>query len=648
METFKKLLNKRYHLRSIVKKDVFKGVYRDRFLRPRQCIVKAEKVVSSRLKWQAHVHKVYAAQEYMPKCVDYFYEEGCCYLVLECIKGISLAAYLQKVNFRNESWYELNPAVKKDLIHILLNIISITGRFHRKGYIHRSICTSNIFIDRRKRVYFINAGMAWPNVSKRPDPPFGGGMPGFIPPEQYALLTPTEKEDVYGLGALMITLFTGLDPAKFTHHYTIHLAQDLCFLTGSKPIADLIVQCLDDVPARRPSLEAISAVIENYQAEMERSGYTIYSFQCTNEYRDQLSAVLDRASKGVVSSLYALQCEQANANSLGLSDGIAGVLYLLARLRKNNIDVTGSITPYYSALASVKEGASCNDPGLWKGAAGVALAFSEGIKGGLIPDTHENRDYILRALDLSSTSPDMNSGAAGQGIALNLCCNYLDKGTFAQLLKNKVRFIVMLQQKEGYWQPDISFAAGTTGITWFLLDYVEKYGDDKAAQAALRSLHWISRQTNDLRDLCRKKRFTGVVQYDKKTVDEVSGCILTFIKAYEVFKMPRFKKAAEYALSSYPKLILNDNYTQSGGLAGLGELYLEAFRVFKTNEWKLRANWIANILLHSRHFTEGGYCYWIANENTLPAAALTTGNGGIIHFLLRCLYPEQTGYRILQ
>lgn len=626
---YKKLLNRKYRLVSIVKKDVFKGVYRDRFFRTRRCIVKAEKVIPSRLKWQAHVHKVYAAQEYVPKCIDHFYEAGSCYLVLEFIKGISLADYLQKVNFRNESWYELNPAVKKDLIHILLNIIVITGRFHRKGYIHRSICTGNIFIDRRKRVYFINAGMAWPKTSKRPDPP-------------------TEKEDVYGLGALMIALFTGLNPAKFTHHYTTDLAQDLCFLTGSKPIADLIVQCLDDDPLQRPSLETLSSVIESYQAEMERSGYTIYSFQCTNEYRDQLSTVLNRASRGLVSSLYALQCEQANTNCLGLSDGIAGVLYLLARLRKNNIDVTGSISPYYSALESVKEGAFCNDPGLWKGSAGVALAFSEGIKGGLIPDTPSYRDYILRALNLHSTSPDLNNGAAGQGIALNLCCNYLDKSTFAQLLKNKVRYIEMLQQKEGCWQPDISFAGGTTGITWFLLDYVEKYNDDKAAQAALRSLHWISRQTHELRDLCRKKRYTGVVQYDKKTVDEVSGCILTFIKAYEVFKMPRFKKAAENALSSYPKLILNDNYTQSGGLAGLGELYLEAFRVFKTNEWKLRANWIANILLHSRHFTEGGYCYWISNENTLPAAALTTGNGGIIHFLLRCLYPEQTGYRILQ
>jgi hypothetical protein len=331
-----------------------------------------------------------------------------------------------------------------------------------------------------------------------------------------------------------------------------------------------------------------------------------------------------------------------------LSDGIAGILYLLARLRKNNIDVAGCVTPYYKGLEFVKDGALGNDHGLWKGSAGVALAFSEGIKGGLIPDTHEYRDYILRALDLRSISPDMNNGAAGQGIALNLCRNYLDESTFAQLLKNKVRFIVMLQKKEGCWQPGISFAAGTTGITWFLLDYVEKYGDDKAAQAALRSLHWIGRQTNDLRDLCRKKRFTGVVKDDKKTIDEVSGCILTFIKAYEVFKMPRFKKVAEYALSCYPKLILNDNYTQSGGLAGLGELYLEAFRVFKTNEWKLRANWIANLLLHSRNFTDRGYCYWIANEDALPSAALTTGNGGIIHFLLRCLYPEQTGYRILQ
>ena len=98
----------------------------------------------------------------------------------------------------------------------------------------------------------------------------------------------------------------------------------------------------------------------------------------------------------------------------------------------------------------------------------------------------------------------------------------------------------------------------------------------------------------------------------------------------------------------YPPRIIHTNYTQENGLAAIGEVYLEAFRVFKNEEWQHRADWIANVFIHSFFKIADGSGHWVMEQNNPPTADLLIGNSGIIHFLARRLNSDKIGYRLLK
>jgi lantibiotic modifying enzyme len=130
--------------------------------------------------------------------------------------------------------------------------------------------------------------------------------------------------------------------------------------------------------------------------------------------------------------------------------------------------------------------------------------------------------------------------------------------------------------------------------------------------------------------------------------DGGKGIILTLIKSNEVLKENTYKKIAENVLSKYPQHVVNTNFTLQNGLAGIGEVYLEAWRVFKNEEWKSRADWIANVYLNTFFKNEDGSGYWKLEENNPPTADLRNGIGGIVHFISRCLYPDKIGHHMLK
>jgi len=143
-------------------------------------------------------------------------------------------------------------------------------------------------------------------------------------------------------------------------------------------------------------------------------------------------------------------------------------------------------------------------------------------------------------------------------------------------------------------------------------------------------------------------RFNKHVTKGKEKGDERKGIILTLIKAFEVLKDPMYRKRAEEALLYYPELIIKNDFSQDAGLAGLGELYQEAFRVFKDEKWRQRADWIAQIFTCTFCELGEGTGFWMMEERNEPTADFMVGNTGIIHFLLRESNPDQLGYRLLE
>jgi len=119
------------------------------------------------------------------------------------------------------------------------------------------------------------------------------------------------------------------------------------------------------------------------------------------------------------------------------------------------------------------------------------------------------------------------------------------------------------------------------------------------------------------------------------------GIALVLIKAYQVLEIDHYRSLSEEILNEIVERPVITNFTLGSGLAGIGELYLDAFKIFQDEKWRSRANWIAQLFVHTLHVNSqdtGGY--WIPDYQTGYTADLFMGNSGIIHFLMRCTSPQ--------
>jgi lantibiotic modifying enzyme len=293
-------------------------------------------------------------------------------------------------------------------------------------------------------------------------------------------------------------------------------------------------------------------------------------------------------------------------------------------------------------------------PGLYIGASGMALALAEGITSSLLEDNESQREKMLSCLEMQTEEINVVDGIAGQGIALLQCSSLLKKDSFQHLLNRIVDQLLSKQQKDGSWPNHFGKkrkSAGTfdfnyddTGIIWFLLDYISLCPNSEAEHAIRIALDTIRKDKalmNQFHDLVATR-----TSYEQG--DGGKGMLLMFLKSYQVLQENSYKQIAEKALYKFPASIVNPNFTQQNGLAGMGELYLEAWQVLKNEEWKLRADWIANVFLHTFFKKEEDSGYWVMDQNNPPTADLLQDVSGIIHFLARCFYPQKMGYRLLK
>jgi Lanthionine synthetase C-like protein len=71
------------------------------------------------------------------------------------------------------------------------------------------------------------------------------------------------------------------------------------------------------------------------------------------------------------------------------------------------------------------------------------------------------------------------------------------------------------------------------------------------------------------------------------------------------------------------------------GLAGLGEIYLEAAAILEDTRWLRRAEEIASVIIALAHGHEDDDLTWLVEDPFTPCADLMIGCSGVIHFLAR-------------
>ncbi len=286
-------------------------------------------------------------------------------------------------------------------------------------------------------------------------------------------------------------------------------------------------------------------------------------------------------------------------------------------------------------------------PGLHFGEAGVAVAVVDAIAAGDVRRSADVDRFLERSLSGTLDWPDITHGAAGQGIAALYSADRLKDPSLAEHAHRCAAFLVAAQRRDGSWKlpPGIDglsgqtltgFAHGAAGMTFFLAEYACRFRDAGARRATRLGAAWLVNRAIPAGGGARLEWAYGTHTRRRWHwwCHGGPGIALTFLKLYEETQSARYADLARRALRAHPMRVRHHNLTACHGLAGLGEIYLEAARVLGEREWYDRAAVLSGDLLLLAHDTGLG-TGWLAEDPHQATPDLMIGYGGVVHFLLR-------------
>jgi serine/threonine protein kinase len=138
------------------------------------------------------------------KVYDFFEENNTAYMVMEYLRGKSLAKLVEERG---------GALSEKEAVGYILKVCEALDVVHKAGYLHRDIKPENIIVCGDGRVVLVDFGAARAYMAGKTGRMTVILTPGFAPYEQYATMArfgPTL--DIYALGATLYYLLTGEVP----------------------------------------------------------------------------------------------------------------------------------------------------------------------------------------------------------------------------------------------------------------------------------------------------------------------------------------------------------------------------------------------------------------------------------------------------
>jgi serine/threonine protein kinase len=669
------LLNGKYKVVFIIKEDpkgnVMKALYLKNFFRLKWCVIKQGRRnmwpdskgrdMTTRLDWQRKFHSIVQGKVSVPKIIELVEEKDDSYLIMEFIKGDSLYKKIGSINPKCTIFPMLRSDVKGSILSYLTQILNIVEELHTLEFVHRDITPMNFIVSRKEKLFIIDNELAYSIATEIPNPPFEYGTPGFMSPQQMTKANPALEDDIYGFGALSIYCLTGLTPVTLDLNDTNNLADRLDLFIRDKDISQMITQCLASDRNARPKIKEIKVRIENYKQTVRSSNEVVKHIPD----RSVLMDITQKAINGLcnpptvmhngvwqsrtndVGDIFKYEKNEF-AKSIGLFEGIAGVLHLLGLAHMAGFDISSSMPSYekgYKYIMNCYATMSNIPAGYFGGTAGVALALATGIKSGVLKNTVEIRRMIFRSLATVSESLDIAYGVSGQGICALQCADLLSHEDRDHLLRS---YLGIIYEKKTTLNPITSLSLGEAGVLCFMLEFYKASPEKNVLNKIQTLLSIICKKSNVLKALVRRKGYRLTLEEGSTIGDTLIGAVLCLTKAFEVLKDDKYASLSKELLDSYDNFITVDNLSQENGLSALGEIYLQAYKVFNSDSCKQKADWIANVLINTAHFEEKDFCYWVGNNKNFITADFMTGTSGIIHFLMRYIYPEKIGFRLFE
>jgi len=613
--------------------------------------------ITDRLKWQYRLHEELQGKVRVPKLVGSFEENGNYYLVVETIKGISLSKFIKSTGKDTREMLMTGRKGAHKIIDYMIQMISLLDNLHQQQVVHRDVTPANFMIMPNGKLALIDLELSYSIKHQYPTPAFTLGTYGYMSPEQIAVNIPTIYEDIFSAGAILSQIFGGIHPMKLTEGPYEDIVNRINFFIPDKRLGEVIAQCLDPIPEKRPGLSHIRSELLMFRQHIKRNkGTSTYHTFTKDDIRKVVQSGINAFStplfsddEGWFSANIETPFDEKNkllkARYASFSLGDSGILYTLAKAKSSGFDISCVSEQVQKALDRIElkyisrpdQAAS----GLHRGADGIAAALSEGYRTQLLPVFPI--EWIGKLLEKESQVHNYASGIAGQGFANMYCNEILAMPVTQARLGRYVSRLINEQQDNGSWVRSYKgrkqritkgYINGVSGIIHFLLTYAQHYQDTNALEAGKKGLNWLMKNAVSKNDILRWKSASGQPLADWFS-EGSPGIALSFIKGYEITRNTMYKDAAIKALNANPIEIVDDNLSQQEGLSGLGEIYLEAYKVLEDQCWLNRASWIAQVVMQLKKTHPKYGNYWLVQDEKQPISSFMTGNAGVIHFLVR-------------
>src|SRR5258707_6130575 len=134
---------------------------------------------------------------------DYGQQEDLVYLVMELLKGGSLATLIQQ-----------SPLAPDKALRLLEQIANALDYAHEQGIIHRDLKPQNVLLDERRNAYLTDFGIAkiMGESTHLTRSGTAMGTPAYMPPEQWEGEALDSRADIYAMGIMLFEMLTGRMP----------------------------------------------------------------------------------------------------------------------------------------------------------------------------------------------------------------------------------------------------------------------------------------------------------------------------------------------------------------------------------------------------------------------------------------------------
>jgi serine/threonine protein kinase len=585
---------------------------------------------------------------------EYFEDEGIGYLPIAYVRGRTLAALVYQV-VTGHSWLGVRVEVRRRLLRYASQLVRRLRSAHARGVIHRDVAPGNVWIGNDDRVYLLDWECA--HVVGRRIPAFRLGTPGFsdVSREQRA---PARRDDWQACGRVLAFMLTGLDPEGVVHGRPRELAARLAELTELRDtrLIELLARALADEPSGElDAARLLSALASTADGRTARRQHSTAPLFTTPAHESVLAEGLETLTARFRLRLDGLRGRRTAylAAEIDVHAGIAGLLYVLAAAHSARVAHLDTMLGERAMRALTAPTPITPDlPGLVHGRAGRALAVATAVQAGCVSANDVLRTQLAAALAGRLDWPDFTHGAAGQGFAALGCARRLGLPELASGAAACAAYLVRTQEPQGTWtlpegapgasgERSTGFAHGAAGMMGFLGSYAAFAGDAAADAAWRRAEAWL---------VSRARRGRGRrLQWPQSDSSPASaiwwchgapGIALGWLCVAQAQGTAAI--AEEYlrgALGASPLKLRSDNLGQCHGLAGVGEVYLEAYRVLGEECWLERAADIANMLVALFRRRSHQPWHYLPAEPAAAADGLMLGTAGILHFLLRHRHP---------